>query len=161
MEQRAYFSLQLSDPTPSLRKGRAETAVKAGEYCLLGCSACSLTAFRTNNPRVAPPNVRWALPRQGSIKKIPYRFAHRSVWWGHILNWSFLPNDSSVCPNDIKQAYTSDPDAATYYNDGNLSLIGHKNPRFIRDEVGNHTVLKNLCFYTEHSKMSLAEGPLR
>lgn len=114
--------------TPSRRKGRAETAAKAGESCTLALSACFLTALRTSCPRVAPPAVLWALPHGASNKKTALQICPGVSLMGARSHLKlFLQNDSSVCPDDIKEAYTSDPDAATYY-DGNLFLIGHEDP---------------------------------
>lgn len=141
---KAYFSLQLSGHTPSLRKASRNRS-KGYIYCLLACSDCFLIALRTSSLRVAPPTVC---------------FAHSLVRTFSQLRL-FLPNDSSVYPGDVKQAYTSHPDAATYYQDGNLSLLGHEDPWFTKWGKQSHSFKKNLCFYTEHRKMSLGEGPLR
>lgn len=110
---KGLFQLTTLSHIPSLREGRAETATKAVDYCLLGCSACCLTAFRTNSSRVAPPTVCWALPHQAPIKKMPYSLPIGQPG-GDIFSIEAFFQMTLVCLDDIKQTFTSDPDAATY-----------------------------------------------
>lgn len=122
--KKAYFSLQLSGHPPSLRK--VSRNCSKGCILLTGCSDRFLIALRTNSLRVAPPTVCFA-------RSLVRTFSQLRL---------FLPNDSSVCPGDVKQAYTSHPDAATYYQDGNLSLLGHEDRWFTKWGKQSHSFKK-------------------
>lgn len=56
-------------------------------YWLAPCGFLSMSSDKVK-PGVAPPTVSWALLHQLLIliKEIPYRFAHKSVWWWHFLS---------------------------------------------------------------------------
>lgn len=123
--RRAFLSSYNSQVTLHHWGKSAETAAKA-VYCLLACSDRFLIALRTNSLRAAPPTVCFA-------RSLVRTFSQLRL---------FLPNDSSVCPGDVKQAYTSHPDAATYYQDGNLSLLWHEDPWFTKWGKQSHSFKK-------------------
>jgi len=56
----------------------------------MACSACFLIQPRTTSPGMAPPTMGGALSYQSLIKKVPYRFAYKSLSFRrHFFQMSF------------------------------------------------------------------------
>jgi hypothetical protein len=108
-------------------------AASMEEWCLpdaaYGLLSCFCTLFRTTCLGLVPATraasshinhqsgecTTGLLTNQSSIRRMYHRLAHRSIWWGHFLNWGPFSQitHSSWCQVDIRQVSTEDSHKAT------------------------------------------------